>query len=211
MKKLVTAFCAIVISNAVYAGKDSTSIGWIVTGQTKGITIKQKISRNIILQGVLSKNSFSLKNPTLSEISTNESGVTTFTESEADADINFSGKNVGGRILYIISQERNMRTYIGTGINHSESEGLVSLDTDLKLSLDGGANEYSLVGGVDFQLQGLPSLSFTTEVGLSRTKYKTISGLIEGSLINESIKYSLSPNATSNKIFVGFGMNYNIF
>jgi len=211
MKKLVLAFCAIVISNAVYAGKDSTSIGWIVTGKTKGITIKQKISRNIILQGVLSKNSFSLKNPTLSEISTNELGVTTFTESEADADINFSGKNVGGRILYIISQERNMRTYIGTGINHSEGEGLVSIDTN-KLSLDVGANEYSLVGGVDFQLQGLPSLSFTTEVGLSRTKYKAISGLIEGSLINnESIKYSLSPNATSNKIFVGFGMNYNLF
>jgi len=211
MRKYIAAICTIILmsSNAVYAEKDksNTSIGWITTGQTSGITIKHNITPNVVLQGTLGKSSFSLNNPTL-KTTTYTTSTSTSELEVLDAGINFSGRNIGGRILYIIKQEPNMRTYIGTGLNHHKIKGGVEL-TDDSFSANGGAYEYSLVGGVDFQLQGLPNLSFSTEVGYGHTTFKTMSGT--GADVNETIEYSLSPNATSNRFFLGFGMNYNLF
>ena len=75
------------------------------------------------------------------------------------------------------------------------------------LKMSGGSMEYSGVAGVEFKLQGLPNLSFVTEIGISHTSTGTVDLVLTSGAT--AVEGSIKGSGSSTNLFVGMGAFYH--
>jgi hypothetical protein len=171
---------------------DRFSVGWMSFGASQGLSFRTNLLTDVIFQGIIGSGSVSFSDPIVSLDGETES---------FSGSINITTTSFGGRILYVVRKEENMRTYIGGGLSYLSYYGKADID-NVDYSASGSSYQYSLLGGTEFQLQGLPNLSFTTEVGYSRTSLGTVQVVSQGDV------GTINPSGSASGFNVGLGMNY---
>jgi hypothetical protein len=161
-------------------------------GASQGLSFRTNLLTDVIFQGIIGSGSVSFSDPIVSLDGETES---------FSGSINITTTSFGGRILYVVRKEENMRTYIGGGLSYLSYYGKADID-NVDYSASGSSYQYSLLGGTEFQLQGLPNLSFTTEVGYSRTSLGTVQVVSQGDV------GTINPSGSASGFNVGLGMNY---
>jgi len=195
--KSLLPLCLILTMGVSLSDENTTSIGWSSSGEMKGLTLRQRVSDNVTLQANVGSTSFSLKDPILRSGSSLEI---------VNGGVSLSGLGIGGRVLYSILQEDNMNVYLGAGLGYIKHTGEIEVDLDT-FKMSGGSMEYSGVAGVEFKLQGLPNLSFVTEIGISHTSTGTVDLVLTSGAT--AVEGSIKGSGSSTNLFVGMGAFYH--
>ena len=173
-------------------------VGWQGSNLANGISVKVTAIPNLCLQGIVGYTSLTIDDP---KIKVNG-------ETEAlDMGLTASAMTLGGRGLFKLKSEENMDVYVGGGINYLRLSGKIDTD-DERWEASGGAIGFNGVGGVEYRLQGLPNLAFSTEIGLDYTKLSDIDLKYRDEDTGEVEKATLVPNTSIKNIFLGVGIHY---